>query len=415
MPRLLIFFLLLCFFCEKNLLAQCPVTGDSVSVVTTVPTGVGSLTNAINCANSASNITRIVFHIPGAGTKVIQPTSSLPALTKAGAWVDGFSQVSTVILDGALISVAGNGLTLAGNDITVQGLFIRNFSTPGSSGILMNSTSGTEITSNRISGNRVGITTSSLVQSFSINNNIFGLTLTGGAQGNTTNALNLAGGASAGTITSNTIANTGGVGINILGGTILISDNSIYCNLGGGITRSGAPPAAPIITDASTQEIRGTAAVGRVIEVFSHSTTGCTTAPCQGKTLLGTVTTPATGIWILNLAAGQITVGTQITATSTQNGNNTSVFATCASAADCSMLNANIAINNHVSCFGGNNGSATASASGASPAAPPTFLWNTTATTATISNLSAGTYTVTVTDAAGCTNSETATITQPAA
>ncbi|MES2592745.1 MAG: PKD domain-containing protein [Bacteroidota bacterium] len=60
-----------------------------------------------------------------------------------------------------------------------------------------------------------------------------------------------------------------------------------------------------------------------------------------------------------------------------------------------------------------NNGTATASASGGTPGY--TYVWQPGAfTTATISNLSAGTYTVTSTDLKGCTSSTTAVIAQPA-
>lgn len=67
-----------------------------------------------------------------------------------------------------------------------------------------------------------------------------------------------------------------------------------------------------------------------------------------------------------------------------------------------------------VSCFGGNNGSATINITGG--ASPFTYFWNTapSQTAQTISNLSPGTYSVTITDAIGCTNQTTATITQPA-
>jgi len=67
----------------------------------------------------------------------------------------------------------------------------------------------------------------------------------------------------------------------------------------------------------------------------------------------------------------------------------------------------------NVSCNGGNNGSITAVPSGGT--APYTYAWSNFANTSTISNLNAGTYTCTVTDAKGCTVSRQRTITQPAA
>jgi len=72
----------------------------------------------------------------------------------------------------------------------------------------------------------------------------------------------------------------------------------------------------------------------------------------------------------------------------------------------------NISTNgSNVSCFGGNNGTATANVSGGQP--PYTYLWSNGATTATITNLTAGTYNVTVTTANGCITTSSATITQP--
>ena len=66
-----------------------------------------------------------------------------------------------------------------------------------------------------------------------------------------------------------------------------------------------------------------------------------------------------------------------------------------------------------VSCNGGNNGTATVTTSGGFP--PYTYSWNTipvqTGTTAT--NLNAGTYTVTLTDANGCVGTTTVTVTEP--
>ncbi|HEY1039986.1 MAG TPA: SprB repeat-containing protein, partial [Bacteroidia bacterium] len=66
----------------------------------------------------------------------------------------------------------------------------------------------------------------------------------------------------------------------------------------------------------------------------------------------------------------------------------------------------------NVSCNAGNNGSITVTATGGT--LPYNYLWSPTAqTTATAVSLAAGTYTVTVTDARGCTTSGTYTVTQP--
>ncbi|MCB0755005.1 MAG: S8 family serine peptidase [Flavobacteriales bacterium] len=66
-----------------------------------------------------------------------------------------------------------------------------------------------------------------------------------------------------------------------------------------------------------------------------------------------------------------------------------------------------------VSCNGGSDGSASVSASGGS--APYTYSWSNGGTTANISGLTAGTYSVTVIDAAGCTSTSSATVGTPSA
>ena len=68
-------------------------------------------------------------------------------------------------------------------------------------------------------------------------------------------------------------------------------------------------------------------------------------------------------------------------------------------------------VNNHVSCNSGSNGSATASATGGTTAY--TYSWSNAATTATVTGLAAGTYSVTITDANGCTDSSSVTIAEP--
>jgi hypothetical protein len=64
-------------------------------------------------------------------------------------------------------------------------------------------------------------------------------------------------------------------------------------------------------------------------------------------------------------------------------------------------------------CNGAASGSATATVTGGS--APYRYAWSNGATTATISNVAAATYQVTVTDAAGCSGTQVATVSQPTA
>lgn len=65
----------------------------------------------------------------------------------------------------------------------------------------------------------------------------------------------------------------------------------------------------------------------------------------------------------------------------------------------------------NVSCFGGSNGTATIAVTGGTT--PYTYLWSNGQTTATATGLAIGTYSVVVTDALGCTISQSYTITQP--
>ncbi|MEQ8908424.1 MAG: PKD domain-containing protein, partial [Vicingaceae bacterium] len=65
----------------------------------------------------------------------------------------------------------------------------------------------------------------------------------------------------------------------------------------------------------------------------------------------------------------------------------------------------------NVNCFGGSDGAATVTANGGTT--PYTYNWNNGDNTATSSNLIAGTYFVTITDANGCVDSSNITITEP--
>ena len=66
---------------------------------------------------------------------------------------------------------------------------------------------------------------------------------------------------------------------------------------------------------------------------------------------------------------------------------------------------------NNATCYGDNNGAAQANIT--SGTAPYTYVWNTGATTSSLSNLTAGTYNLTVSDANNCTSSTNVTVSQP--
>jgi len=112
--------------------------------------------------------------------------------------------------------------------------------------------------------------------------------------------------------------------------------------------------------------------------------------------------------------------GTGATATGLAAGTYTVVYTDangCTGTASVTVPNAGsptatITATTNVSCFGGNNGSATVAASGGT--GPYTYAWTPTGgTSATGTPLIAGAYTVTVTDANGCSTTATTTITQP--
>jgi len=136
------------------------------------------------------------------------------------------------------------------------------------------------------------------------------------------------------------------------------------------------------------------------------------TSVCKGSTITLNATSSNGGI---------ITWDNGVTNNTPFTINSTTIFtATSSNPDDCSQsitITANTApiissSTTNVSCNAGNDGSATASATGG--IAPYTFLWSNAATTASIVNVTAGTYSVTVTDANGCTDTASTTITEPA-
>ncbi|MGZ3862703.1 MAG: PKD domain-containing protein [Bacteroidia bacterium] len=114
----------------------------------------------------------------------------------------------------------------------------------------------------------------------------------------------------------------------------------------------------------------------------------------------------ATGSTISGLTAGSVYT---VEATDTKNCVETQIFAVSQPTA----LVPSVSAIGNVSCFGGNNGTATANVSGGTPFY--NYAWVPSGGNgATGTGMTAGTYTVNITDAHGCTTFTTATITQPA-
>ncbi len=153
-------------------------------------------------------------------------------------------------------------------------------------------------------------------------------------------------------------------------------------------------------------------------QVTMTSTTvdaSCGQADGQGCVVLAGGTAPYNVVWQFdnstNLCANNIPSNTYVVDGFDANGCDAQISVTVS---DLSGPSASITSQTNVSCFGGSNGSATAVITGG--LAPFTYQWDANAasqTTPTASNLVQGTYTLTITDANGCSASTSATITQP--
>lgn len=165
----------------------------------------------------------------------------------------------------------------------------------------------------------------------------------------------------------------------------------------------------------------GTASVTISQPIVISATTTTTNVSCNGgsdgsaSVSVSGGTLPYTYLWspggsTLPTANG-LPVGSY---TVTITDNNGCIITRVVSITQPTSVNASV-IGTNVSCNGGNNGAATVTASGGTPAY--TYSWSTSPiqTTATASGLTAGTFIVTVTDSKGCTGSAIINITQPAA
>ncbi|MAX82426.1 MAG: hypothetical protein CL843_19890, partial [Crocinitomicaceae bacterium] len=134
---------------------------------------------------------------------------------------------------------------------------------------------------------------------------------------------------------------------------------------------------------------------------------GGTTANVTGGT------SPYSYLWSNGAATASITGVTSgmYTVTITDNGGLTDTASVMI--IEPTVMVAASQVDSNVTCNGLSDGGATASATGGT--SPYTYAWSNSATTASVTGVMAGTYTVTVTDANGCTSTSSSTVTEPAA
>ena len=113
----------------------------------------------------------------------------------------------------------------------------------------------------------------------------------------------------------------------------------------------------------------------------------------------------STNASISGLAVGSYSV-------TTTDGNGCSIIDALTISGPVSPLAASVSASFDVSCFGGSDGSAAASGSGGT--APYAFNWNNGLTNNSVNGLSAGNYSLTLSDANGCQTSQSITISEPA-
>ncbi|MEM6318448.1 MAG: PKD domain-containing protein [Bacteroidota bacterium] len=358
--------LALCFPLFSTLLpAQCGESDGTIIVNSTNDEGLGTLRDAINCANLVSGPNRIVFAIPNVNRAVIQVGSAsgqpLPAIVDEGTIIDattqsGFGESGNfepkIVLDGSIPTWTApiNAVEIFGNNAAVYGLEIRNFPDDGidiveaDNVIIGDEEKGNVIyncgieqdffpdTGNRGPYNGVGIVVDANAENAEIQGNIIGTNYQNAPNlGNEWAGIFVRNGSDFTLIENNRIAgNVIGVRVRNSFG-IKITENEMSCNTQTGIEFvSGAndDKAAPAITAATNVAVAGTGKVGDAIEVYAANS--CNSTPCQGSTFLGRTTVRNDGTWQLDAPYTLDLINEEsVTALAIDSNDRTSTFSTC--------------------------------------------------------------------------------------
>lgn len=160
--------------------------------------------------------------------------------------------------------------------------------------------------------------------------------------------------------------------------------------------------ASTTLTSPSVMTITGTVVNATCSGINNGSITASATGGTGNKTY--SWSNGSSGATVSNLAGGSYTV-------TVLDANNCAASQSFTVTAPTGMTISGTTVN--PTCSGLNNGSISATATGGT--GNKTYTWNTGATGATLNNAAAGTFTVTATDAAGCSQTQAFTLTAPAA
>lgn len=209
---------------------------------------------------------------------------------------------------------------------------------------------------------------------------------------------------------------TGSVNLNVSGGTGAYTYNWSNNTTTQNLSTLPAGTYTATVTDANGCSVTTAATINQPLAITVSATT--TQALCNGSNN-GSITLSTSGgtsgysyQWSSGATTQNITsvsAGNYAVTVTDANGCTAVTTATITEPAALSVSATPTAI----SCNGGNNGSATLTTNGGTGTI--TYNWSNGATSQTITNTTAGNYTVTATDANGCTASASAGITEPAA